>query len=284
MRGPPVDAPTETLRMPRARWPLGLRKYVLAGSIALRNRWAYRADVAGLVFTYGLFVFVFSNLWAVAYAGKARLAGYDQRQLTWYFIVSELLLFSMGQGPFTALSADIKTGQVAYTLGRPWSFPLKSLAEAVSCALSLMAPFALVGWLMGTARLGPWRPVSAVHAAAILLSLLLGLVLLFLCQFVLSMTAFWWEENAAFMWIHQKLALVSGTFLPLEFFPPGWRPWIERTPYGWLCYPPARLVVAFDTRQGARLLAGQLVWVLGLSALSILVFAAGSRRTAMQGG
>ncbi len=278
MRGLPIDA------IAGHRWLLPMRKYVLAGSTAVRNRWAYRADVAGLVFTYALFVFVFSNLWAVAYAGKARLAGYDLRQLTWYFIVSELVLFSMGQGTFTALSADIKTGQVAYTLGRPWSFPFKSLAENVSCALSLMGPFALVGWLMGSTRLGFWRPSSALHALALTLSMLLALVLLFLCQFLLSMTAFWWEENTAFLWIHQKLALVSGTFLPLEFFPAEWRPWIERTPYGWLCYPPARLAVAFETGQVRRLLAGQLAWVLGLAVLASLVFAAGSRRTAVQGG
>jgi hypothetical protein len=44
------------------------------------------------------------------------------------------------------------------------------------------------------------------------------------------------------------------------------------------------LAVAFETSQVRRLLAGQLAWVLGLAVLASLVFAAGSRRTAVQGG
>lgn len=265
---------------PRAR----LRKYALAGATALRNRWTYPADIAGLVLSYGLFVFVFSRLWSTAYAGKAVLAGYDQHQLTWYFIVSELLLFSLGNSTFLNLSNDIKTGQVAYTLGRPWSYPLTALSESLAGALSLILPFALVGWVVGTLSAGAWVPVSAYQGAVLLLSFLLTLTLQFLCQLLLSMTAFWVEENAAFLWIHQKFALILGTFLPLEFFPADWRPWVEATPYAWLAYPPSRLAVAFDAEQVPFLLAGQTLWLMVLAGAVALVFAAGRRRTVQQGG
>lgn len=265
---------------PRAK----LRKYLLAGATALRNRWTYPADIAGVVVSYGLFVFVFSRLWTSAYVGRAELAGYDQHQLTWYFIFSELILFSLGNSTFLNLSNDIKTGQVAYTLSRPWSFPLTALSESLAGALSLVLPFAVVGWLVGTWSTSPWVPVSAYQVAVLLLSLLLTLVLQFLCQFLLSMTAFWVEENAAFLWIHQKLALILGTFLPLEFFPADWRPWVEATPYGWLAYPPSRLAVAFDPSQVPFLVGGQVFWIAVLAGAVALVFAAGRRRTVQQGG
>lgn len=265
---------------PRAK----LRKYLLAGSTALRNRWTYPADILGLVINYGLFVFVFSRLWTAAYVGKATLAGYDQHQLTWYFIVSELVLFSLGSAAFTNLSNDIKTGQVAYTLSRPWSVPLMSLSEGLSCALGLVIPFALVGWCVGTLSAGAWVPQSILQLAALVLSLLLTLILQFLCQFLLSLTAFWVEENAAFLWIHQKFALVLGTFLPLEFFPTDWRPFIEMTPYAWLTYPPSRITVAFDPEQALGLVMGQSVWIAVVSGAVAVVFAAGRRRTVVQGG
>ena len=265
---------------PRAK----LRKYLLAGSTALRNRWTYPADIAGLVFSYGLFVFVFSHLWMAAYAGKATLAGYELPQLTWYFITSELVLFSMGNITFTNLSNDIKTGQVAYTLSRPWSFPLTSMSESLACALGLVVPFALVGWVTGTLTVGAWVPVALWQVASLALSLVLTFVLQFLCQFFLSLTAFWVEENAPFLWIHQKLALVLGTFLPLEFYPADWRPWVEATPYGWLAYPPSRLAVAFDPGQVWWLLGGQVFWIGVMSAAVAALFAAGRRRTVVQGG
>lgn len=260
------------------------RKYSLAGATALRNRWTYPADILGVVFSYGLFVFVFSRLWTTAYAGKATLAGYDQHQLTWYFIVSELVLFSMGSATFVNLSNDIKTGQVAYTLSRPWAFPLTSLSENLSCALGLVVPFALVGWCVGSLSVGLWLPGSAYQVALLILSLVLTLILQFLCQFLLSLSAFWVEENAAFLWIHQKFALVLGTFLPLEFFPAEWRPWVEATPYGWLAYPPSRMAVAFDPNQALGLVAGQVLWIGIIAGAVALVFTAGRRRTVLQGG
>jgi len=265
---------------PRAK----LRKYLMAGSTAVRNRWTYPADILGLVVNYGLFVFVFSRLWTAAYVGKATLAGYDQHQLTWYFIMSELVLFSLGNSTFLNLSNDIKTGQVAYTLSRPWAFPLTAMSESLACALGLVVPFALVGWVVGSLSAGVWVPVSPLQVGALVLSLLLSLSLQFLCQFGLSLTAFWVEENAAFLWIHQKFALVLGTFLPLEFFPADWRPWIEATPYGWLMYPPSRMAVAFNPGQAAELLAGQVLWIGIVSGVVALVFAAGRRRTVLQGG
>jgi ABC-2 type transport system permease protein len=260
------------------------RKYLLVGRTSLRSRWTYPADIVGVVVNYGLFVFVFSRLWTTAYAGKATMAGYDQHALTWYFIVSELVLFSLGNSTFVNLSNDIKTGQVAYTLSRPWALPLTALSESLAAALGLVVPFALVGWVVGSLSAGVWVPASGLQIAALALSLLLTLILQFLCQFLLSMTAFWMEENAAFLWIHQKFALILGTFLPLEFFPASWRPWIEATPYGWLAYPPSRMAVAFDPLQAGFLLAGQVVWILLISGAVALVFAVGRRRTVLQGG
>jgi ABC-2 type transport system permease protein len=260
------------------------RKHLVAGSTALRHRWASPGDLVGLVLSYGLFVFIFSRLWVTAYAGKAVLAGYTQHQLTWYFIAAELLVFGQGGAAFRNLSQDIKTGQIAYTLGRPRAYPVSAMAESLASTLSLAGPLALVGWMVGTLSAGLWAPGSVFQAGALVLSFLLSMVLLFLCQFLLALTAFWVEENAAFLWIHQKLALVLGTFLPLEFFPAVWRPWVEATPYGWLAYPPARILSSWDPNQVPGLLGGQLVWIALVGGTVGLVYAVGRRRTAVQGG
>jgi len=261
-----------------------VRKHLVAGSTALRHRWASPGDLVGLVLSYGLFVFIFSRLWVTAYAGKSVLAGYSQHQLTWYFIAAELLIFGQGGTAFRNLSQDIKTGQIAYTLGRPRAYPLSALAESLASTLALAVPLALVGWAVGTLSAGLWVPESGFQAGALVLSFVLSMVLQFLCQFLLALTAFWVEENAAFLWIHQKLALVLGTFLPLEFFPAAWRPWVEATPYGWLAYPPSRMLSSWDPAQAPGLLAGQLVWI-GLAGAAVaLVYAAGRRQTAVQGG
>jgi len=261
-----------------------VRKHLVAASTALRQRWASPADLVGLVLAYGLFVFIFSRLWVVAYAGRTSLSGYSQDQLTWYFILAELLLFGQGTGAFRTLSRDIKTGQIAYTLGRPRAYPVSALAENLAQTLGLALVLAPVGLVVGGLTVGPWVPRSAAQVGVLILSAVLALVLQFLCQFLLAMTAFWVEENQAFLWIHHKLALVVGTFLPLEFFPAAWRPWLEATPYAWLVYPPARLMAAWDPAQAGGLVLGQGLWVLGAAGAVALVYRRGRRRTAVQGG
>ena len=54
------------------------RKYTTAGLVSMRNRLAYPAAFAGSLLTYGLFVFVFSRIWAAVYSGRAGIAGYDR--------------------------------------------------------------------------------------------------------------------------------------------------------------------------------------------------------------
>jgi ABC-2 type transport system permease protein len=145
------------------------RKHLIAASTALWHRWAYPGDVFGLVLSYGLFVFIFSRLWVTAYAGRAVMAGYTQHQLTWYFIAAELLVFCQGGGAFRNLSQDIKTGQIAYTLGRPRAYPLSALAENLASTLALAVPFAAVGWAVGTLSAGAWIPSSALQVGSLVL-------------------------------------------------------------------------------------------------------------------
>jgi ABC-2 type transport system permease protein len=260
------------------------RKHALAASTALRHRWAYPADLLGMVLSFGLFIFIFSRLWVTAFEGRATLAGYTQAQLTWYFIVAELLLFGQGGGAFQNLSRDIKSGQIAYTLGRPRAYPLTALAENLAPSLSVIVLLVLVGGVIGAVNAGPWVPVSALQVGVLVLSFVLSLVLNFLCQFCLAMTAFWMEENGAFLWIHFKIALILGTFLPLEFYPAAWRPVLAATPYGWLAYPPSRIAVAFDPGQALALVAGQGLWVALMAGVTAGVYAWGRRRTVLQGG
>lgn len=259
------------------------RKPLVAASTALRHRWAYPADALGLVVSYGLFVFIFSHLWVSAYQGRADLAGYSRTALTWYFLVAELVMFGQGWAAFRALSQDIKGGQIAYTLGRPRAYPLGALAENLATSLSLVVPFALVGALIGTLVAGPVPGFTLGRWAAAVLTLLLSMVLNFLCQFTLAMSAFWLEENSALMWIHSKFTLILGTFLPLEFYPEAWRPWLEATPYAWLAYPPARIVAVGDG-EVVRLVAGQVVWIATMGLVVAGVYGVGRRRTAVQGG
>ena len=264
-------------------WQAKPRKYAVAALTAAREKWAYTGDTVGELFTFGMFVFIFSRIWTAAYAGTSDIAGYDRAAATWYFIVTEMVFF-LGGRTFWSFARDVRDGQIAYDLGRPYGFLLFQYARMLGPALARLPAFLAVGGILGILTAGPLPPAGPLAAAGVILSFFLALTLQYLLYASLAMTAFWFEENSAFYWIFSKLALIGGTLMPLEFLP---EPLLEATrflPFAYLNYAPARLAVRWSAEQAATLIIGQLVWIIVAGGLAMAVFARGVRRTAVQGG
>lgn len=262
---------------------LKARKYLVAASTSARSRMAYRGDFLGSTLTYCLFVFVFSRIWRAAYASRPSIAGYDFAMSVWYFVVAEIPYFGAGS-LFWDLAGDIKSGQAAYLVARPYSFVGYRFAEAAGASFAAMLPISAAGLVLGTLVAGPPPLGSALQAASLIASIALAAGLQFLLQLAIAMTAFWVEENTAFFWIFQKLGLIAGTLLPLEFLPA----WASRaalwTPFPALSYAPARVMVAFSPREAMGLLAMQAAWFATSWALCLAIFGRGRRKLSAQGG
>lgn len=260
-----------------------IRKYTLGAKISLKSHWAYRSELLGPLLTYGLFVTVFLFIWSAAYQGRAELAGYSRFQVSWYFAFAELMVFVAG-GFFHGLSEEIKSGQIAYTLGRPYSFLGFQLARNVGPTLSQILFLVPLGYLLCFLAVGPWAPVNLFHLGAVVLSAALSLVLQFFIQTSLSLTAFWVEETIAFFWIYQKLYLVAGTLLPLEFLPIGAQGILRWTPIPSLVWAPSRIFVHWEASEALGILLSQGLWTLLAGVLAVVLFRVGVRRTLVQGG
>ena len=129
-----------------------------------------------------------------------------------------------------------------------------------------------------------WLAGQGLRALLVVMSLLLSGSLNFYLQFSLAMTAFWLEENDAFYWIFQKIALVVGTLIPIELLPDAARAVAVWTPFPYIAYAPARIMVAFQLPEALRLMAVQLAWIAIGLVLARLVFAASSRKLSINGG
>lgn len=273
-----------------------LRKYVVAASTAMSERIAYPGNFAGSMFTYALFIFIFSRVWAGAYAGATEIAGYTMRMAVWYFIIAEIPSFGFGRF-FSTLSRDMKSGQVAYLLARPYDFIGYNLAEklggsvieaGIILAEGFVVGLLLVGFPPSVATSSPTGSVQVVMEAArlgfLVVSLLLAGALNYFLQMIIAMTAFWLEENEAFYWIFQKFALVVGTLIPIEFLPEQAARLAIWTPFPYLSYAPARIMVAFSLTEALTLMARQALWVILALMLAKVIFASGSRRLSVNGG
>lgn len=258
-------------------------KYVEAARLGLRTRLAYRGNAFGRMLTYGLFVYVFSRIWTAAMAGRTDLGGYTRDALVWYFIVAELPAFSFGRF-FNGVAEDVKSGQIAYLVARPWSFLGYGFASAMGPALLDLGVYLAEGLVLGFLIAGTPPFHAPLQVLAFVVSILLAGTLQYHFQASIALTAFWIEENSAFLWIWQKFGLVIGTLMPIELLPDAARRVALFTPFPWMSWAPGRIAVAWEGGAAARLLLVQAAWTLFALLLSRVVYAAGRRRITAQGG
>jgi ABC-2 type transport system permease protein len=260
-----------------------LRKYSEAAGTALRERLAYRADLVGQVLSYSIFVFIFANLWRAVFGGRTEIAGYSRAACVWYFIVAELAAFG-GSGPFQSLAEEVKSGAIAYGLGRPYSFLLFQYAQQLGRCLPTLALLSAAGMAFGLGFAGILPGNNLARALLAPLSLLLSTAISYLIQACIGLTAFWLEENAAFYWIFMKLILVLGTLTPIEFLPDWAHAPARLLPTSQVAYAPARIAAAGNPAEAAALLGIQAAWCAALGILASAIYAKGAKHVAIQGG
>jgi ABC-2 type transport system permease protein len=260
-------------------------KYVAIASTRLMGSLMYERDVL----VHSIFMLValvtFVQLWTTTYAAtnQSIVGGFGLRELVWYLVITEVIGLSAPRIAQT-IDAEVRSGDVAYALARPYNYPLYHLAGFWGETL-LRAPLnALVGCAVALIAVG-LPPTSVLGVLATLLLAVGAITLRGLTEVLVGLSAFWVEDTQPFEWIYNKFVLtIGGLFLPLDLFP-DWLAGIARgLPFASMAYAPARIFVGFDWPVFGPLLLVQLIW-LGVYWLAIgVVFGRAARRLVAHGG
>lgn len=263
----------------------GLRRYGFAGRVAARQQWVYRNELLLRSISMVLFMGVFMALWHTAFGigGQEELAGYTLAEMVWYLAMTETVALSTSR-VFLEISEAVKSGDIAYTLTRPTSYPFFQAAQS----LGNSAPRFVLNLATASAvvALGVGLEAGSLPGLLAFLGMAgLALVLDALIAVLIGLTAFWLEEVLPVFWIYQKLLFtVGGLFLPLELFPA----WLRRValwlPFRYVTNAPARAFVAFEPGEVARTAAGQVIYIGVLTLVVIGVWRIAQRRIVVHGG
>jgi ABC-2 type transport system permease protein len=235
-----------------------------------------------------LFMYVYISLWRALYSGRSAVGGYARPQLLTYIVVSQTLItFQFTIRVWSILEQKVRTGEVAIDLMRPVDFQVMTLATSAGTAmhtlLTNMLPklslFALAGVL--------GRPASPLALLLFPASAALGFLVLFAIEFLIGISAFWLVEvrglYALVMW--GITGLLSGYFLPLEFFPRWLAAIAHALPFPAMVYTPAAIYAGSLSGSGAiTAVLGQLAWVVALFGGGRVLFSVAYRRLVVQGG
>ena len=132
---------------------LRLRKYAVIARVSFANALTYRANVLSRFAFYTLFIYVFMSLWRAIYQ-EGGVYGYTHAQLVWYLIMTEFIAFTGGSGILGTINNEVKSGALAYHLGRPTHYIFYQFASSLGQILFNMACFAGLAAILGHVFVG----------------------------------------------------------------------------------------------------------------------------------
>jgi len=274
-------------RRPLTGIRLQAAKYLAVLRVSLLTRWTYRTDVLLRSVFLVVVMFVFSQLWRTTYSatGASVIGSFSLVQMMWYLAVTESILLAQPRVT-VAVDEEVKSGQLAYTLNRPFSYVLFHYAQflgeaAVRLPINLVISGAVAWLTVGVPDL------DALALPPFALLLLGGFTIHFLISMSVALLAFWVEDTGSIYLLYSRLVmLLGGVLLPLDIFPTWLRRIAGALPTQLICYRPALFFVqgrvAFP-QLGSTLMA-LVLWMTGLAVLTRMVYRAGVKCVNVQGG
>ncbi len=262
-----------------------LRKYTTVFHVSIANNLAYMGEVVFRTIFLVVFVYVFLQLWTATFAAKGihSLSGFRISDMVWYLATTETIALSLPQ--LTRLiDQEVRSGQLAYLLGRPCSYVFYHYAQYLGGRLVRLVINAAVAFIVAMLFVGP-PPFSWMGLLVWPLVVFLAISIDFAVYFSIGLLAFWTEETTPFFLIVNRLALVLGGVLaPLEVLPQPIRGLAQVLPFSAVLYGPARTLVHFELDHFIGLLVQQFITLAIGSLVLFVLYRIATRRVNINGG
>src|SRR6266487_1969687 len=267
------------------RWQQAFWKYVAVLQVSIANNLAYIAEVFFRAFLLVILVFILSQLWKTTFTARGAkvISGFSISDMVWYLVLAETVALSMPDLS-RCIDREVRSGQLAYLLGRPCSYALYNFAQYLGERLVRLLINALVGTVLALLVVGiphfTWMGLLAWP-----LAVFGALCIDFVVYFSIGLLAFWTEETQPFVFIFSRLTLVLGGVLaPLEIFPQPLRSIAQALPFSAILYGPARTLIHFELNSFVGLLIQQALTIVVGSVILLVIYQVAIRRVNIDGG
>lgn len=267
------------------RWCVAFWKYAVVLRVSVANNLAYMMEIFFRALMLIVLVFILTQLWKTTFAlhKEKVLSGFSISDMVWYLIAAEAIALSLPTLT-RRIDQEVRSGQLAYLLGRPCSYVLYNFAHYLGERLVRWCMNCLVGAGLALLVAG-WPSFGWQGLLAWPLMSLLAMSIDFVAYFSIGLLAFWIEETQSFSFVFSRLTLVLGGVLaPLEIFPQPLRDIALALPFGAILYGPARTLVHFELARFYQLLLQQIIMLAIGSAILYVVYWIALRRVNMNGG
>ena len=238
-------------------------------------------------------------LWLAVYRSSAggmdaEIHGFTYREMIAYVVLTTIFGFvTYNNDTLWNINTDIKKGTVGNYLIKPISYRGKFAATSLGMLLTMTALF---GVPLYTAALIALRllgflpdlsfPAFFAHLGLFLLSGLCASLLNDVIAYIFGVLCFYTSSGWGLNSLKETLiAFLSGTLLPLAFFPAPLREVLSWMPFAGMSQNPILiLMMKYDLAESVRCVALSAAWIVVLELFAKLLFSHAIRKVTVQGG
>lgn len=263
-----------------------MKRYLFIYKSELMGSLQYVSNILFSFIGYFVLLFVFFHLWNYLYSDPSELIhGYSMEQTVWYVIITEILWGLLGGRKLCRkISDDVRGGNIAYNINKPYDYIGYSLSGHLGTATIKAIIYTFLGICLGFIFLGRAPSHTIVTVFFVIITGILATVISCLIIIMIGLFSFIIEDSNPFYWLYSKLILILGTLFPIEFFPVVIQPILMYSPIYAVSYGPAKLFVDFSWSGCFQVLITQLFYVVISYVLCKLVYQKGVRKLNVNGG
>ena len=265
---------------------MSLKKYTFIFKFEVMSALSYIKNILIHMTGYALHIFIFFNLWNYVYDDPNQLInGYSKAQMIWYIIVTEIIWSSTGgRALCKRICNDVKSGNVAYNLNKPYSYIGYIVSSHLGETLIKTIIAIIFGVILGLIFLKEFPTISIIELLIVLISMFFATLVNTLFITFIGLFSFIIEDANPFYWMYSKAILILGTIFPIEFFPGMLQVIMKISPLYVTCYGPAKLFVDYSNTQAIKILIAQLVYIVIAWLMCYMLYRKGVKKLNVNGG
>lgn len=261
--------------------------YLAFAQSAFQSQLAYRGQVLASLFGSLIQVFAWIAIWISVYGNAGSVGGVTLPEMVTYALLGGTV---MNAWPWrrllNAVGNSVTSGDVAIYLLKPLHYPLYLFSTECGNLGYKLAVVAVPVVVVVTLVYSVVPPASLFHGLMFVAFWALSFVIMFLLATLCGLIAFWLLTAFSLEWLLQGLlTLLSGTAIPLWFFPGPVASLVKLLPFAWIGYHPIAVYLGKTSVMEAWTYLGiGLGWAALLTVAVAALWRGAALRITVQGG
>ena len=263
-----------------------MRAYLFIVKIRIQSALAYRFNIISTILVQCLFMFAMACFWKAAYGGTGAVSEVGEQDMITYTVISVIMGNLLTMGVERRIESSVRSGSVALDMLKPVSIYGIYLAEDVGDMIVAVFQIAVPLLILGTVMFRFPAPASVGHFILFLISFTIGYLINWMLAVLLGMCAFKVISMGPVRNVKGFIMkLLSGSVIPLWFFPEGLRAALEVLPFVNIYQLPLGIYIGrYTYEEMLQRIVIQLFWCVALWLIFITVQKKAAASVLIQGG